>query len=98
MSNTSSSSMLYTMGMALDRAFENGFAVRVLVDGSWLHGHIAAYDGVGLVMESLEGEHSVLKAERIAAVTVCAESPYRAPIEDHAHAMPGPRPAYASAY
>jgi len=100
MSNTSSSSMLYTMGMALDRAFENGYAVRVLVDGSWLHGHIAAYDGVGLVMESLEGEHSVLKAERIAAVTVCAESPYRAPIEssDSAHAMPGPRAAYATAY
>ena len=97
MSNTSSSSMLYTMGMALDRAFENGYAVRVLIDGSWLHGHIAAYDGVGLVMESLEGEHSVLKSERIAAVTVCADLPQRAPIEDRAHAMPGPRPAYARA-
>jgi hypothetical protein len=90
--------MLYTMGMALDRAHENGLTVRVLVDTSWIEGHIAAYDGVGLVMESNDGMHSVVKAERISAVTVCAESPYRAPIEsgESAHAMPGPRGAYAT--
>ncbi len=92
--------MLYTMGMALDRAFENGFSVRVLVDGSWLEGHIAAYDGVGLVMESPDGQHSVLKSERIAAVTVCADLPYRAPIEsaESTIPMPGPRAAYARSY
>jgi hypothetical protein len=95
MSN-SSSSMLYTMGTALNRAHENGLIVRVLVDGSWLEGHIAAYDGVGLVMESHDGMHSVVKSERIAAVTVCAESPYRASIESESHAMPGPRAAYAT--
>ena len=32
------SSMLYTMGMALDRAAEHGFVVAVLVEGSWLEG------------------------------------------------------------
>lgn len=87
--------MLYTMGMALDRAHENGFAVRVLIEGEWLEGSIAAYDGTGLVLESASGQHSVVKAERIAAVTVSAESPYRAPIEgtDKAHPMPGPRAA-----
>jgi len=97
MSTSSTSSMLYTMGMALDRAAENGFAVRVLVDGSWLEGTIAAYDGVGLVLESTAGAHSVVKSERIAAVTVSAESPYRASIEaDYGHPMPGPRVAYSS--
>jgi len=95
---SSSSSMLYTMGMALDRAQENGLNVRVLVDGSWLEGNIAAYDGVGLVLESPDGQHSVVRSERIAAVTVCAESPYRAPIEsgDYSRPMPGPRGAYAT--
>ena len=86
--------MLYTMGMALDRAAENGFAVRVLVDGSWLDGNIAAYDGTGLVLESADGAHSVVRSERIAAVTVLAQSPYRAPIESSDYAMPGPRGAY----
>ena len=96
----STTSMLYTMGMALDRAKENGFCVRVLVDGSWLEGSIAAYDGTGLVLESPSGQHSVVKSDRIAAVTVSAESPYRAPIEasDKAHPMPGPRAAYATAF
>ena len=96
----STTSMLYTMGMALGRAQENGYSVRVLVDGSWLEGSIAAYDGTGLVLESPSGQHSVVKSERIAAVTVSAESPYRAPIEasDMAHPMPGPRAAYATAF
>ena len=96
MSSSSSTSMLYTMGMALDRAQENGLAVRVLVDGSWLEGSIAAYDGTGLVLEAANGHHSVVKAERIAAVTVSAESPYRPSIEADSHAMPGPRAAYAT--
>ena len=42
------SSMLYTMGMALDRAAENGFSVRLLVEGCWLDGHVAGNDGVGV--------------------------------------------------
>jgi hypothetical protein len=96
----STTSMLYTMGMALDRAMQNGFSVRVLVDGSWLEGSIAAYDGTGLVLESPSGQHSVVKSDRIAAVTVSAGSPYQAPIEgsDTSHPMPGPRAAYGTAY
>ena len=91
--------MLYTMGMALDRAKDNGLSVRVLVDGSWIDGNIAAYDGTGLVLESFDGHHSVVKAERIAAVTVSTESPYRAPIESaESHAMPGPRAAAYASY
>lgn len=101
------SSMLYTMGMALDRAHEHGFDVRVLVDGHWVEGQVAANDGVGVVIETDDGHHCVLKSDRIGAVKVLAESPYRVPITNGArgtrHAngfptgaampMPGPRSA-----
>ncbi len=99
------SSMLYTMGMALDRAAENGFSVRLLVEGCWLDGHVAGNDGVGVVLENAQGMHSVVRTERISAVQVTAESPYRTPInrgssvttatmdadDDLARPMPGPR-------
>jgi hypothetical protein len=99
------SSMLYTMGMALDRAAENGFAVRLLVEGCWLDGHVAGNDGVGVVLENAQGMHSVVRTERISAVQVTAESPYRTSInrgsshaatsfdtdDDLARPMPGPR-------
>jgi hypothetical protein len=102
------SSMLYTMGMALDRAAENGFAVRLLVEGAWLEGHVAANDGTGVVLEDTHGQHCVVRTERVSAVQVSAVSPYRAPInrgpsattgfddvDDLARPMPGPRATVA---
>jgi len=93
-------SMLYTMGMAIDRAAQNGFAVGLLLDGHWLEGHVAANDGVGVVLECEDGQHVVVKTERIGAVKVMSESPYKVPISvgaDHdehgAMPMPGPRDA-----
>jgi hypothetical protein len=86
-----SSSMLYTMGTALDRAATNGFTVNVLIEGTWLEGQIAAHDGVGVVLETHDGGHAVVKTERISAVKVTAESPYRAPITDGHLDMPGQR-------
>jgi hypothetical protein len=68
-------SMLYTMGTALSRAAENGHSVALLVEGQWIQGQIAASDGVGVVLESPNGQHSVVRTERISAVTVMAESP-----------------------
>ena len=101
-------SMLYTMGMALDRAAQNGFSVRLLVEGSWLDGHVAANDGVGVVLEDAHGQHCVVRTERISAVQVGADSPYRAPLDrgarnaasyadedDPARPMPGPRAGVA---
>ena len=92
-------SMLYTMGTALSRAAEQGFLVRVLVDGAWLEGQVAATDGVGVVLESSTGNHAVVRTERIAAVQIDSESPlrssYRALPDTTATAMPGPQPSYA---
>ena len=94
------SSMLYTMGMALDRAAENGLSVSLLVDGSWISGRVAAHDGVGVVLELEDVGHSVVRTERVSAVKVHAELPYRAPIGQQAdpfvarvHEMPEPMAA-----
>ena len=86
------SSMLYTMGMAINRAQDLGFDVAVLVDGHWMEGRIAAQDGVGLVLEHESAEHSVVKMDRISAVRIMSESPYRQELTSAAMPMPGPRP------
>ena len=70
------SSMLYTMGLALTRAADLGYAVSVLVEGQWLHGQVAAHDGTGLVLEQTDGTHSVVRVERVAAVNVHSASPF----------------------
>jgi hypothetical protein len=75
-----SGSMLYTMGLALRRAFDLGLRVSVLVEGQWMQGQVAAYDGTGMVLEHDEGTHSVVRVERITAVTVHSSSPLR-PVE-----------------
>jgi hypothetical protein len=86
------SSMLYTMGMAISRAQDLGFDIAVLVDGQWMEGRVAAQDGVGLVLEHETAEHSVVKMDRIAAVKIMSESPYRQELTSAAMPMPGPRP------
>ena len=70
------SSMVYTMGLALSRAADLGYAVSVLVEGQWLEGQVAAHDGTGLVLEQSDGTHSVVRVERVAAVTVHSSSPF----------------------
>ena len=50
--------------------------VSVLVEGQWMHGQVAAHDGTGLVLEQVDGTHSVVRTERIAAVNVHSSSPF----------------------
>ena len=71
-----SGSMIYTMGLALTRAADFGFAVSVLVEGQWLQGQVAAYDGTGLVLEQTDGMHAVVRVERVSAVNVHSASPF----------------------
>ena len=91
------SSILYTIGTALNRAHDNDVPVQVLVEGQWLSGRVAAVDGHGLVLHSDELEHSVIRVENVAAVRVFSEAPQRTPIPKEATPM-GPRPmAFAAA-
>ena len=94
-----SDSTLYTIGTALNRARDNGFGVEVLVEGMWLRGQVLAVDGYGVCLHSDEDQHSVIRVESIAAVTVCAAAPRQSAIPvgafSGAHPMPGPRASYA---
>ena len=96
------SSMQYTIGTALGRAQDAGYAVELLVEGHWVQGAVVANDGVGVVLEKDETEHCVVRLDRISAVRVASEAPMRRripaayegePKVDGAMPMPGPRVA-----
>ena len=95
-------SMQYTIGTALSRALEAGHDVEVLVEGQWLSGLVVASDGVGVVLESSETEHCVVRMDTINAVRVFAATPHRRRLhaarpadeerlQDGSMPMPGPR-------
>ena len=73
-------SVLYTIGTALNRARDNDVPVSVLVEGQWLTGRIAAVDGHGVVLQSDESEHSVIRMGSVSAVRIFAEGPRNASI------------------
>lgn len=91
MSNTS---MIYTIGTALNRARDNDVPVEILVEGMWIKGNVLAVDGFGVVLHSDDSQHSVIRIESISAVTICSEAPHRQAITERVHAMPGPRASY----
>jgi sRNA-binding regulator protein Hfq len=91
------SSMIYTMGTALNRALETNAEIDILVDGQWLRGSVVISDGYGVVLDNGD-EHSIVKVERIAAVRINSTVPVRARIEsgpdfNDPMPMPGPRVA-----
>jgi hypothetical protein len=95
--------MQYTIGTALDRAYEAGYGVELLVESHWVQGAVVANDGVGVVLEKDDHEHCIVRLDRIAAVRVASGAPMRRRIPAHhgpaeaafdgAMPMPGPRPA-----
>jgi hypothetical protein len=89
-------STLYTIGTALSRAEQLGTPVEVLVAGQWLSGRIVATDGMGLVLNSEDEEHSVVRMESISAVRIFTPAPVGPQIaaaEAIARPMPCPRSA-----
>lgn len=98
-------SMQYTIGTAIERALQDGYPVSVLVEGQWIGGAVVASDGVGVVLESAEQQHAIVRLDRISAVRVESAAPMRRTIPANAMAgsgfddrspdgavpMPGPR-------
>jgi hypothetical protein len=90
-----SDSTIYTIGTALNRARDSDTPVQVLVDGHWLSGRVVAVDGHGLVLESDDLDHAVVRIERVTAVRIFSAVPDRTPITAGAHPMPsGPNISY----
>ena len=77
-------SMVYTMGMALNRALEYNSEVSVLVDGHWLTGSVVVSDGYGVVLDN-GSEHSIVKMDRVTAVRVRTRVPGQVGIDDGPH-------------
>ena len=92
------SSMLLTVGAALDRAKEDGTHVQVSVSGEWISGRVVNTDGHGVAFLESSGDICVFRPEAIAGVRMpnpggeeSAQQPSRrAPIEVHA-VSPGGR-------
>jgi len=80
-------SMLYTIGTALNRARAEGQSVDLLVEGAWLAGRVVASDSQGVVLED-GSTHVVVRLDRIAVVRVQGAG---AALDEDARPMPGPR-------
>jgi hypothetical protein len=62
------SSMLLTVGHALERAKAEGMVVRVNVGGEWVTGRIINSDGHGVAILESNGDLCVVRQEIISAV------------------------------
>lgn len=62
------STMLLTVGHALDRAKEDGMVVRVNVGGEWVTGRIINSDGHGVAILESSGDMCVVRQEAVSAV------------------------------
>ena len=63
-------STLYTIGTALSRAQDAEVPVDLLVTGQWVHGHVSALDGHGVVLRGERDELSIIRMGSIDAVKV----------------------------
>jgi hypothetical protein len=62
------SSMLLTVGHALDRARDEGMEVRVNVGGEWVSGRVISSDGHGVAILESNGDLCVVRQEIVSAV------------------------------
>lgn len=74
------SSLIYSMGTALNRAREHEVGVAVLVAGEWLSGRVVAVDGHGVLLETDAFEHAVVRMQSVEAVRVHAPVPDAVPV------------------
>ena len=86
----SSESTIYTIGTALNRAHDNDLTVQVLVEGQWMSGQVLAVDGHGVVLDSADDGHAVIRMGSVSAVRVFAAAPSRTPIGGGMNAVPMP--------
>jgi hypothetical protein len=62
------STMLLTVGHALDRAKDEGMVVRVNIAGDWVTGRVINSDGHGVAILESSGDLCVVRQEAVTAV------------------------------
>ncbi len=73
------SSMLLTVGSALDRAKEDGLVVRLHIGGEWVVGRIVSSDGHGVAVLEASGDICVVRQEAISCVRLPAHAASQEP-------------------
>ena len=85
------SSMLLTVGHAIDRAKDQGMTVRMNVGGEWVAGVIVSSDGHGVAMLEASGELCVARHDAIICVRLPSGAATEDPSERHTpRAAPSP--------
>lgn len=64
------SSTILTVGTALRHAQDGGVPVHVLVGGIWMTGMVAGVDGEGAVLQTDDGDTTVVRIQAVTAVRV----------------------------
>jgi hypothetical protein len=62
------STMLVTVGHALDRAQEDGSVVGLFIGGAWITGQVMSSDGHGVAVREPDGGLCILRQESITCV------------------------------
>ncbi len=89
-------SMLLTIGQALEHAHEVDAVVRLCIGGEWVIGRVLHTDGHGLAMTAENGDTCVIRLDAVSCVRIPAAVPGRD--EDAAHRVPNqPRRALGQA-
>jgi hypothetical protein len=71
--------MLLTVGQALDRAQIEGVPVRVLMSGEWFSGTIVNTDSQSLMLDSEDGTSYVMRVDAITCVASATSSRQQVP-------------------
>jgi len=62
------SSTMFSVGTLLRRAEDTGTEVRVLVQGTWLEGRVLGCDGMGAVLDDVNGAQVLVRLDSVVAV------------------------------
>ena len=74
------STMLLTVGQALEHARDGGTPVRLCIGGEWISGRVLHSDGQGLALAAENGDTCVIRLDAVSCV--------RLPADDSAHRVP----------
>jgi len=86
------SSMLMTVGHALDRAKEDGLVVRVNTGGEWITGRIVNSDGHGVAILESSGDLCVIRQDAVSCVRLPSQASGPHVPQQTEFVSPTPRP------